>query len=109
MNNDSLKNREDRIQTDNELIETLLRHGANLQNEYLVDFLFAGDDDNLNRIEPILLKRGYVKNQEGSISGRLLVQDKIKLDSMKSHIITESLESLADEFGVKFDGWGTEV
>ena len=109
MQSDQLKDRESRIKIDEQLIDKLLSHGAVLENRYLIDFLFVGNEASLNKLEPDLIGQGYKKNAKGSTNTRLLVQKTMKLDLLKSHIVLESLESLADEFGVKFDGWGTAV
>lgn len=41
MNSNLLSERESRIQADKELFESLLRHGADLNKDYLIDFLFV--------------------------------------------------------------------
>lgn len=98
--------KEERKRIDTETINSLLKHGADLNNEYLIDFFFVGDEEKLRKMEKILDAQGYKKSSESKES-ELLVQQRIKLDLMRSHLITESLESLANENDVSFDGWGT--
>lgn len=97
---------ENRKESDNETISLLLKHGASLNKEYLIDFFFVGAEDKLKLLEQALLEQGYQKAPEQK-DGELLVQQTVKLDFMKTHLITGSLENLARENGVSFDGWGT--
>lgn len=101
-----LDNIEKRKKSDQETISLLLKHGASLDKEYLIDFFFVGTKNKLKKIEEILLDQGYKKPLIQK-EGELFVQQVIKLNLMGEHLITESLEILAKENNVSFDGWGT--
>ena len=105
----NLGDRANRIKADDETIDVLLSHGADLQQEYLIDFLFLGGRDKLMKLENELLRQGYVKHPVQRDDSSLLVERNIRLENMQSHLITESLQNLASEFGLVFDGWGTTV
>ena len=106
-NNPNLLERESRIQADEETLQALHQNGADFEKGHAIDFLFVGDKDRLAKIEPILIQQGFSKHPDQSKENSLLVIKNIKLREMKSHLITENLESLANDYGVAFDGWGT--
>jgi regulator of RNase E activity RraB len=101
-------NRINRIKADEETYKALLSRGANPDKEHVIDFFFVGDAEQLGKVETELIKQGYSR-AESNEANTLLVKAQFKLSVMESHLITESLENLADEFRVKFDGWGTVV
>ena len=106
--NNYLRDRDARKKADDETISSLLKHGANLNNEYLIDFFFIGNTNNLKKIEDILITQGYKKYSQ-SKENELHMQQLINLNLMQDHLITESLESIANENNTSFDGWGTVV
>ena len=97
---------EKRKKADEETISSLLKNGASLDKEYLIDFFFVGREDDLKQVEEVLSAQGYKKASEQK-EGELLMQQPIKLSLMKEFLITESLESIAKKYCVRFDGWGT--
>lgn len=103
---DYLDDVEKRKKSDEETVSLLLKHGASLDKEYLIDFFFVGEESKLKNLEKILLEQEY-KKPSNQKEGELFVQQSIKLIQMREHLITESLEILAKENGVTFDGWGT--
>jgi regulator of RNase E activity RraB len=105
-NTDYMKGKENRKETDLKTVETLIKNGADLKKEYNIDFFFVGEKDDLDKLAQTLVEQGY-KISKDQKEGELHVDQDIKLELMKSLLITESLESLALENGARFDGWGT--
>lgn len=102
---DSLSDRNNQVEADNQTYSLLLRHGADPHKEHQIDFFFKGDQNDLELLEKELANQGYAK-METEESSTLLVRQQMKLELMKSGLIINSLESLARKYGASFDGWG---
>lgn len=103
---DRLIDHENRIQADSETHRSLINHGADPNKEHIIDFFFVGKSVYLAELGLKLNEQKYTIVKQ-AINEELHVQMPLKLIAMKSHLITESLESVAKKHNVKFDGWGT--
>ncbi len=96
-----------RIASDQRTFDALAQQGADFTKTHLIDFFFVGDEKNLHTLEQLLKAQGYRKNTDHTVENELLVQREFTLETLQSKNITEELNTLAEEQGVAFDGWGT--
>jgi len=107
---DDLEHRQKIQRLDDQTINGLVQHGADLNQPYPIRFLFRGDKAKLKGLEEALIKQGYtpVQNTTGS-DDELMVDLTTTLKSMQSHLIALSLYDLSKEHGVSFEGWAAVV
>ncbi|MCB9638017.1 MAG: DUF695 domain-containing protein [Myxococcales bacterium] len=92
-----------------QVISTLIEHGADPQNEHELDFVFYGGVAGLAKVREQLTKRGYQESESEKAPDKLVMQKSLPLEL--SVLFEELRESrhLADEVGVRLDGWGAAV
>lgn len=89
-----------------ELLDALKEHGADFGKTHLLDHTFTGQAADLERLRDALSTyEGF--RETGSSPGHLTVSSLSPLAQDEIDSTTRQLRALADELGVKYDGWGT--
>src|SRR5262245_16601165 len=92
------------------VIQNLVKHGSDPDKEHSLDFVFQGEPDNLRQISAALQDLGFEPHQSSDPDGgQVVLVMKKKLDVRGITSISRRLAQLAEEFGVKYDGWGAEI
>lgn len=98
---------------DSRVIHSLTEAGTDPEKEHALEFVFQGDPAALDQVRCLLEARNYT-SLDGVVSkleksDEIILVKKMKLDLRA--ITSESLRlaQLAEEHGVRYDGWGAAV
>ncbi len=94
---------------DRRVVTDLIESGSDPEKEHDLEFVFYGDDHQVQQLRQRLEARGYVDDGLSDGSDRLVMIKKLPLDLDAIH--DESLENhrLCEDLGAVFDGWGASV
>ncbi|WP_417357888.1 ribonuclease E inhibitor RraB [Gallaecimonas pentaromativorans] len=101
-------------QDNQDIIDTLIEDGADLNDEFVVEHHFAcANFDKLEKLAVEVFKLGFdVTDAEEMREGRNILfcfdavrEGPLVLEELNED--TDTLMKLADRFGVDYDGWGT--
>lgn len=94
---------------DSHVVNGLIESGSDPEKEHCLEYVFVGDQSNLQRLRDKLTLRGYADYGSPVPADQLVMVKKLPLDLRQ--IYAESLENqrLCNEIGAAFDGWGAAV
>jgi regulator of RNase E activity RraB len=90
------------------IIDQLIAHGLKEGHDYPIEFAFFGDREALNRLKDHLVKAGFREDPSQSEEMLVLLHN-TQLDYASIGEALASMQQLAEQFGVGFDGWSCSV
>ncbi len=94
---------------DRDTIAALVKNGADPKKPHDLEFTFFGPDELLETLRPVLAARGYRPFGGKSTTGCLIMVKSMPLDLDAVFRESQANQRAAQNAGVDFDGWGTEV
>jgi regulator of RNase E activity RraB len=95
---------------DNSVIQNLLKAGSDPQKPHALEFVFLGEPKALKRVAGLLQEDGFRPLKPlKSKSDHVVMVKEMPLDVRTITSTSRALSRMAEEQGVKYDGWGAAV
>jgi regulator of RNase E activity RraB len=91
-------------ETTRKVIDQMIAYGMQEGHPYVIEFAFFGDSTKLSQLRDHLTAKGF-KQDTSQTDKMLVLTNSVQLDYENIGQSITEMKNIANEFGVKFDGW----